>query len=117
MEPCLKEDSLAPFIPVDFPLLQKGDIAVLKLNDGLLVHRVIDKFEFRNHAFLLHKGDISPLPLVAASDALMGKVILEGERFRVRQSASLKFNILLIRIRLMLKTLMQNERDKTRLRR
>ena len=113
MEPCLKEDSLAPFVPVSFSSLKKGDIAVLKLNDELLIHRVIDKFEFHNRSFLVHKGDISPLPLVITSEGLMGKVILENFNCAFRQNAILKLNILLIRIKLIVKILMHDARDKT----
>ena len=113
MAPLLKEGSLVPFTPAFFPKLKRGDIAVLKLNDTVFIHRVIDTFEFRRQAFIIHKGDTSPLPLVMPSAGLMGKVILENGNRAFRQNSVLKFNIFRIRIKLILQILMQNARDKT----
>jgi hypothetical protein len=55
MVPLLKEDEVVPFTPTSLSGLKKGDIAVLKQDDTLFIHRVIDKLEFRRKVFLIHK--------------------------------------------------------------
>ncbi|KPK96867.1 MAG: hypothetical protein AMJ95_11995 [Omnitrophica WOR_2 bacterium SM23_72] len=108
MVPLLKEDELVPFMPVSPSELKKGDIAVLKQDDTLFIHRILDKFEFCKQVFLIHKGDASPLPLVTPLDALIGKVSLKHAAANFRKGPILKLRIFWIRLKLKVKIWLQN---------
>ena len=110
MSPLLKEGMLVPFKSVSFSSLAKGDIAILKLKDSILIHRVIDKFKVKDKAFIVHKGDISPTPLVIPSDSLVGKVVMSVP-YLTREFAQgfiLKLKVTFIRFKLILKDLVLN---------
>lgn len=105
MAPLLEEGCLVPFEPVLFSGLAKGDIVVLQLDNELFIHRLIDKFKFRDKAFIVHKGEKSPLPLVVSSESLIGRVILESLNLSrdFPESAALKFKVGFIRLKCFLK--------------
>ena len=107
MLPLLEEGSFVPYEPVSFSNLVKGDIVVLKFGSELLIHRLIDKINFCDKAFIVHKGDNSPLPLVISSESLIGRAVLESLNLSrgFRQTAALKFKLFIIRVKCMLKIL------------